>query len=512
MNNDKQLLIQIDSREDVSTGYDSHVIGSGSQDGTEVPSTIQLPPNCEIVPQNYITVPLQKPRSLPQYVATIAATLSAFAAGTVLAWTSPIITTLEKGQYNNISINEDEMGWIGSFVTLGAMVTCFPFGIICDVVGRKIALLILIVPFSVGWCLIVWANSLVMLYFGRFITGMAAGACCVAAPLYTNEIADKNIRGTLGSYFQLMVTMGILFAYILGKFVPVNVYTIVCAIVPFCFFIFFVFQPESPYYSLKKGQPDVAFKNLQRLRGPNYNTVSELDSIKSHLEESMQSSVSLSYAMRKKSGYKAFIIALALMFFQQLSGINAIIFYTSDIFKASGAKIDPQIATICVGTFQVVATFISSLIVDKLGRRMLLISSDFIMAFATIFLGLFFTFKDRHIVSDGIVNMLGFLPIVALCIFIIMFSMGLGPIPWTITGEIFSPDLKSFAVSCAATLNWFLAFLVTKFFLKLEVLIGSDVMFYIFSVICLIGTVFCYMVVPETKGKTIEQVQDELER
>lgn len=497
MNNDKQLLVNAD--EEVYTDYR---ISSGSE-GSSYSSNTQPQP---------ITYPVSnlKPRSLPQYVAAITASLAAFASGTVLAWTSSIILILEGGHFNNISITSDQMGWIGSFVTLGAMCMSFPFGIICDCIGRKAALLALIIPFSVGWSLIIWADSLLMLYFGRFISGMASGACCVAAPLYINEIAHKSIRGTLGSYFQLMVTVGILFAYVVGKFATPILYTAICAAVPLVFFVFFVFQPESPLYSLKKGQFDKAFKSLSYLRGSGYNVTDEIMSLRL-LEESQQSSLSVSYSLKKAAGYKAYIIALALMFFQQLCGINAIIFYTPDIFASSGAKVDPQFATICVGAFQVIATFISSLIVDKLGRRMLLISSEAIMAVSTLFLGLFFTLKDRQIVADDIVSILGFLPVVSLGIFIIMFSMGLGPIPWTICGEIFSSDLKSFAISSAVTLNWFLAFLVTKFYLKLEMLIGSDVMFYIFSVICFIGTIFCYTFIPETKGKTIEQIQKELE-
>lgn len=441
----------------------------------------------------------------------ILATLSAFASGVVLGWTSPISKELENGTYHNISINADEMGWIGSFVTLGAMTMCFPFGIICDLIGRRAALLLLIIPFSIGWSLIVWANSLLMLYIGRFITGMAAGACCVAAPLYTSEIAQKEIRGTLGSYFQLMVTIGIFFAYLVGKFASVSQYTVICAMTPFIFFIFFVFQPESPLYSLKKAKVESARNALLRLRGCNYNVDSEIDNIKSVLESSMQSSSSIAESLRKTAFRKAFIIALALMFFQQLSGINAIIFYTSDIFSASGAKIDPKTAAIFVGGFQALATFISSLVVDKLGRRMLLISSDFVMAFAAIFLGLFFTLQDRQLVSTDTLSMLGFLPVVSLCVFVIMFSMGLGPIPWAISGEIFTPEVKSFAASSAGTFNWFLAFLVTKYFLELETDIGVDVMFYVFSIICFCGSLFCYFVVPETKGKTIEEIQKELE-
>lgn len=509
MNNDKEILINSDPNEDVYNDLQNlnSVVTSTWESNTQ---PRQLPTITQSIPPICYPVNNPKPKALPQFVAAITASLAAFASGTVLAWTSSIILVLEGGKYNNISINSDEMGWIGSFVTLGAMCTSFPFGIICDFIGRKAALLILIVPYSIGWSLIIWADSVLMLYFGRFISGMAAGACCVAAPLYISEIAHKSIRGTLGSYFQLMVTVGILFAYIVGKFATPILYTTICSMVPIVFFIVFVFQPESPFYCLKKGQFDSAYKNLNRLRGADYNVTDEIMSLRL-LEESQQSSLSISCSLKRVAGYKAFIIALSLMFFQQLCGINAIIFYTPDIFTASGAKIDPQTATICVGAFQVVATFISSLMVDKLGRRMLLISSEFIMAISTIFLGLFFTLKDRQIIAEDVISVLGFLPVVSLCVFIIMFSMGLGPLPWTICSEIFSPELKSFAISSAVTLNWFLAFLVTKFYLKLELLIGSDVMFYVFSIICFIGTIFCYTFIPETKGKTIEQIQKELD-
>ncbi|RZB39696.1 Sugar tr and/or MFS 1 domain containing protein, partial [Asbolus verrucosus] len=147
-----------------------------------------------------------EPRRFPQYVAALAATLSALCAGAVLGWTSPILSEITVGKFHNISVDNNQMGWIGSFVTLGGMTMCIPTGFLCDLIGRKKTLLLLIVPFAVGWSLILFARSIIMLYLGRLITGMAAGASCVAAPLYTSEIAQKEIRGTVGSYFQLMIT------------------------------------------------------------------------------------------------------------------------------------------------------------------------------------------------------------------------------------------------------------------------------------------------------------------
>ncbi|XP_018325286.1 facilitated trehalose transporter Tret1 [Agrilus planipennis] len=449
-------------------------------------------------------------KKFPQYIAAISATISAAAAGAVLGWTSPITTDIKDGKYNKISVTDNELAWIGSFVTLGAILSCFPSGIICNIIGRKSTLLLLLAPFTIGWAFIIWANSVFMIYVGRFLTGIASGACCVAAPLYTCEIAQKEVRGALGSYFQLMVTVGILFAYVIGKCMDPWHYTIVCATLPFLFFFSFIFQPETPHYCLSMGRPEKARSALLQLRGKNYDTGLEMDAIKSALD-SLSGSYSFNDNIRKRTVVKAFIISLSLMFFQQMSGINAVVFYATDIFKDSGSKIDPKTASIVVALVQVLATILSSLLVDRLGRRILLISSGAVMALSSVLLGVFFTLKMDKIIGNGTLTSLGFLPVTSLCIFVTMYSVGLGPIPWMISSEIFSSELKSIASSVAGTFSWFLAFLVTKFFLELETGIGEDVMFYLFALMSLLGTTFVYFVVPETKGKTIDEVQHELE-
>lgn len=403
------------------------------------------------------------------------------------------------------------MGWIGSLVTLGAMCMCFPTGVICDLIGRRLTLLLLIVPFCVGWALIIWANSVIMLYIGRLITGIAVGACCVAAPLYTCEIAHKDVRGMLGSYFQLMVVFGILYAYVMGTFLNVIPYTITCGVCVFVFVILFYFQPETPLYYIKKGEFDKAKQSLLQLRGSKYDVDSELHMIECSAKESTQTNISLLETLKMKSTLKALLIAFGLMFFQQFSGINAIILYSSDIFNKSGVSFDPKFASILVAAFQVVATFISSLIVDKLGRRVLLIISLSVMGLSSVLIGSYFTVQIHHLTDKSVLNSLGFVPTVSLCIFIIVFSLGIGPIPWMISSEIFSPHLKSICGSAAGTFNWFLAFLVTKFYLDIRNCIGQDMIFYIFGTVCVLGTLFVYFIVPETKGKSPDDIQRELE-
>lgn len=436
--------------------------------------------------------------------------IGAVAAGTLLGWTSNISTEMKDGKYNDLAIDDSVLGWIGSFTTLGAMLMCFPIGIICDILGRKLTMLLLIIPFCVGWLLLIFANSIVMVYIGRFITGMAGGAFCVTAPLYTSEIAEKEVRGALGSYFQLFLTVGILFSYLLAKYTEIETYNIVLAIIPLVFGIVFVLQPETPVYLLKKNKDNEARKVLKRLRGSHYDVDAELKVMKQTIENDARVKIPFTQSIKKKATQRAFLISFGLMFFQQLSGINAVIFYTGDIFTAAGATLDSKDATVIVGAIQVAATFVSSLVVDKFGRKILLLGSDFFMAVSGILLGIFFTIKNHELADAETIDKISFLPILALSVFLIVFSLGFGPIPWMISAEVYPAEVKSSASSAAGTFNWFLAFLVTKFYIDISNAVGGDVTFYIFSAISLAGTVFIYFMVPETKGKTLEQIQIEL--
>ncbi|KAF2892677.1 hypothetical protein ILUMI_13494, partial [Ignelater luminosus] len=436
--------------------------------------------------------------------------LGALATGTVLGWTGNISEEMKEGNFNNIEIDDFDIKWIGSCATLGAMLMCFPIGIMCDKLGRKLAMLILTVPFIAGWLLIIFATSVTMIYIGRVITGMAGGAFCVSAPLYTSEIAEKEIRGALGSYFQLFVTIGIMIAYILGFAVDPETYTITTAVLPLLFTITFLFQPETPVYCMKQRKEAEARAALVRLRGNLYDVDAELKEIKAAIEEDEKNQISLKDSLKKKSTKKAAAICFSLMFFQQAGGINAVIFYTSNIFESSGAELDPKIATIIVGVIQVIATFVSSLVVDKLGRRILLLGSDIFMAVGLVILGVFFTLNERWLVPPHTLLTLGFMPLLGLSLFIIVFSLGYGPIPWMISSELFPPEIKSVASAAAGTFNWFIAFLITNFYFDLKQAIGGDVTFYIFAAVCIVGTVFVFIVVPETKGKSLDQIQREL--
>ncbi|XP_022905450.1 facilitated trehalose transporter Tret1-like isoform X2 [Onthophagus taurus] len=460
------------------------------------------------------TSSLGNSKQLPQYVAALSACLGSIAAGTVLGWTANINELLRDGNLNGISVDEGEFGWIGSIATLGAMLMCFSTGFFCNIIGRKWTMLVLVVPFTLGWLLIICAENVDMIYAGRFFTGLAGGAFCIAAPLYTSEISENSIRGRLGSFFQLLLTVGILLAYTFpliksNDISSTLIHTILCAIFPLIFGVVFFFQPETPVHLYKKGKIDEAEKSLRRLRGNAYNPKPELEQIKNAIEEEERMNKPFFESMKTPAAKKASLICFSLMFFQQMGGINAVIFYTGKIF--GDAKIDllPQHATLIIGGIQVVATFISTLFIDKVGRKLLLLISGLFMGLSTLLLAIYFSLEksdmDRDIITD-----ISFLPVLALSIFITVFSLGFGPIPWLISSELFPIEIKAIASSAAGTFNWLLAFIVTRFYNDIQNGIGTDITFYIFSGLSFIGVVFIFFVVPETKGKSFDEIQEML--
>jgi len=194
------------------------------------------------------------------------------------------------------------------------------------------------------------------------------------------------------------------------------------------------------------------------------------------------------------------------MAFQQFSGINAVVFYTEEIFADAGGSVQGATAAAIVGAVQVVATLLSSLVVDRAGRRPLLLVSGTVMAACSTTLGAFFYMKAAH--HD--VSALGWLPVATVCLYFVVFSLGFGPVPWLMLGELFAPEVKGVAGSVASSASWWLTFLVTSQFGPVVAAIGEGPTFWAFAALTALGVVFVAVFVPETKGRTLEQIQQRL--
>ncbi|XP_055587580.1 facilitated trehalose transporter Tret1-2 homolog [Uranotaenia lowii] len=451
---------------------------------------------------------------LMQFVAGVGVSFAAISAGTALGWTSPVLPQLTEpnntasaasdvtNSTDSFYLTADQQSWVGAFLAVGAFVGALPAGFLAEKIGRKFTTMSLAIPYLISWVLIIFANGAEMLYAGRFIIGIATGASCVVAPMFISEIAETAIRGTLGAFFQLFLTVGILFVYAIGPYVSWVLLSVLCAIFPAVLIVAMIFVKESPTYLVKQGRRSDAAVALRWFWGKNCNTQNAVEAIQSDLD-AVKGEARLSDLFTKTTNRNALFMSLLLMFFQQFSGINAVIFYTVQIFKAAGSTMDPAICAIVVGVVQVLMTFVSAVLIDKAGRRILLLQSSFVMGSCLIVLGVYFNLQA----AKADVSNIGWLPLASVVLFIVSFSLGFGPIPWMMMGELCAADIKGIATALSVMFNWTLVFIVTKTFGTMQEVMGADWTFWFFGIWMMVCTVYVFFKIPETKGKTNAEIQ-----
>lgn len=293
----------------------------------------------------------------------------------------------------------------------------------------------------------------------------------------------------------------------LGPYLSVKTFCLLCAVPP-CLFIvaFWTFVPESPHFLVAIQRSETAAEALVKFRG-RQDVEKEILEITKSVEEALDAKgTSVLDVFRSKGLAKAFVISLGLVCLQQTAGINAVISYLQTIFSAAGSAIAPEISSIVVSLVQVVTVGFSTAVVDKLGRRILLLVSASGCCLAQGLLGVYFNLQT----TGFDVSAISWLPIASLLLYITAFNLGFASLPWAISGELFPPNVKCVASTVNCSACFLLSFVITTFFPYLNMLIGIDKSFMLFSVFCAVSCVFIYFVVPETKGKSLYEIQQML--
>lgn len=421
--------------------------------------------------------------------------------GCAIGWSSPAYIIL----MDKHNVTEDQLPLIGSSMTLGAAASQILSALVLDVLGRELYMIIMAFPLMAAWVILGLLDNFGALIAGRLLLGFCAATYCVSAPTFTGEMADKDIRGTLGCMFQLLVVIGILWVYAFGELNSMLFISIPQCAAAVAMVILLFFLPESPVYLYKKNKMEQARKSLETYRGKDYTRINEeLGEIEQFTKKTDEKFWQL---FKKKANLKGFFLLMGLHVVQQLSGINAVMFYAHKIFLMAGGDITPGVCAITIGIVQVAVTVVAAVVVDRAGRKLLWIISLGVMCACLVLLGVFFFFQK---VDENIASKMTFIPITSVAFYIAGFSLGCGPLPWAMLGEMLPDRLKGPLGSTAAFINWLLAFLVSYLFPFVLEVIDPFVVFWFFAVICALGIPYVLFLLIETKGKSLDQIQAEL--
>ena len=381
--------------------------------------------------------------------------------------------------------------------------------LLSDRIGRRPTTLLAAIIFGVGAVAVAFAPSVIFIILGRFLLGLGVGLASMIVPLYIAEIAPAERRGALVSLNQLMITIGILLSYIVGViFTPIEGwrYMFGVAIVPALVLGIGMFSlPESPRWLFEHGQRDKARQVLGRSRSPEEvdQEIQEMAEIKDQggQEERVSYSELLAPFVRP-----ALIIGIGLAIFQQITGINTVIYYAPTILQGVGFSEGGAIAATAlgVGVVNVGFTILSLFLIDRLGRRPLLLIG---LVGMTISLALLGTVFASGATGDDSTVLSGVLATLCLAVYIASFAISLGPVFWLMISEIYPLRIRGTAMSVASIANWGSNFLVALMFPVLLAALGGATLFWLFAVIGIVAWVFIYFRVPETKNRSLEEIE-----
>ncbi|XP_063548829.1 facilitated trehalose transporter Tret1-like [Cydia strobilella] len=444
-------------------------------------------------------------RKWREYVAALSATLITAAAGTTVGWTSPTLPIL-MAHDSPIETSADQSSWIASLMILCSAASPIPASYLADRIGTKKTLLLAAVPYIIGWVLVMFAGNIPTIYASRLVSGLGYGIAYTAAPMYLGEIASDEVRGAMATLITVMSKFGILSQYAIGPYVSMLGLASFNIAIPILFVVTFSTMPESPYYFLKQGQPDQAERSLKKLRGRRYMR-GELESMTHLVNENMKEKSRWKDLLIVGGNRKGLIILYGIYFTQQFCGSTAIIAYAQQIFGAADGGLGDKESCIIFGTVQLLTSAISSQLVDRLGRKPLLLISSCGVGLTNIIVGAYFFIKHEN--SDYVVN-LKFIPIIVIPIFIFSYTIGLATVPFAITSEIFPTNIKSKATCAIQMFVALMTFAVTKLYQVVADNYGNHVAFWGFGALSVAGVVFILVLLPETKGQSFAAIQEKL--
>ncbi|KAG5399160.1 hypothetical protein IGI04_020974 [Brassica rapa subsp. trilocularis] len=421
---------------------------------------------------------------------------ASFTFGVSVGYTADTMSSI----MTDLDLSLAQFSLFGSLMTFGGMIGAIFSAKAASALGNKMTLWLADLFCITGWLAIALAKDIVLLDLGRFFVGIGVGLISYVVPVYVAEITPKHIRGAFTFSNQLLQNCGVAIAYYFGNFLSWRSLALIGIIPCGIQVIGLFFIPESPRWLAKKGRDEEVEVVLQKLRGKGHDIMFEARAIKISVEVSKQNSnTSIRSLFRKRYAHQL-TIGIGLMLLQQLCGMSGIGSYGSTLFELGGfpARIGMTVLSLIV----VPKSLLGLILVDRWGRRPLLMASAFGLCLSCITLAVAFGVKD----VPEIQNITPVFTFIGILSFTMMFAFGMGALPWVIMSEIFPMDIKVLAGSLVTIANWFTGWIANYCFNFMLVWSPAGT-FIISAIVCGVTIVFTWCLVPETQGLTLEEIQ-----
>ncbi|XP_005190294.1 facilitated trehalose transporter Tret1-like [Musca domestica] len=448
-----------------------------------------------------------------QLLASLSVTMISLAHGIGLGWLSPMLPKLQSPTDTPIdfTVNVDESSWIGALISVGGVIGNITFLLIFDRWGRKAAIYGLAIPHMCLWMLLYFAESVEYLYAARICGGLTGGGVFIVIPIFISEIADPLIRGRLTSIFSLSLNLGILFGFIVSSYVHYHIIPLVVLPLPCLYLVAAIYFPDTPQFLLRKGRCAEALKSFLFYKNIACNnkvsvkaeTQRQFDDLKMLIEQQQNQNASISSSdfLNKRSMF-AICSGVVLMLLNMFCGSFALVNYMSSVFAAIKSELHPDVNTIIVGVVQVIGTYTATILVDRFGRKVLLLVSTSGMGVGLAAFGIYAFFAEETEADLSFYS--HWLPLVLMAFIIFIANVGILSVTVVVLVEILPSKIRSIASSfCLALLSLF-AFISLRIFPLSMHYFGLSATMWFCATICAFGLFYISIFLEETKGKPME--------
>ncbi|XP_058458314.1 facilitated trehalose transporter Tret1-2 homolog isoform X2 [Malaya genurostris] len=412
---------------------------------------------------------------------------------------------------SSIQISSAQSSWIASMAPLPMAAGCLLGGLLMEKFGRKTTHLILNISFAVGFCVLSMALTYDMILVGRFITGFSCGLVGPPASVYIAETSHPKYRGILLAGVTFAVSSGILVSHVFGTFFHWKMAALFCSFFMAVSYIFVVLCPESPTWLLSKGKRHEAECAFHWLRGYDAESTKEFNDMaakyggNNDASASKESPPTLMENVLRKEFIIPLVTLLLFFFTMQFSGVNIVAFYSISLMRTTiGNNINEYLAMLIVDLVRVITSLLACILLRSVGRRPLAMLSGCGTTVSLIGLSIFLYFQT----SIQLYQNLSWMSLIFLISYIIFIGIGLFPLPWCMSGEIFPIATRGIGSGLTSSFNFICFFIVIKTGPTLFETVGTNGTFMVYGIISLIGTLLLYMILPETKNRTLQEIED----